>query len=153
MNKHGCGCSLDGEDLENVESFTYRGSKVTSDGRSKTEIISCIHQAKTDFNKKRNLFTSNSIEMNFRKHLLKIFGWNVLFHINEMWTVGEQKKSRVVAFEFRCYRRLLKIPWVDKVTIEKVLKCLLDTENRETSEYSTSSRSGYSQLKTIIGHG
>jgi hypothetical protein len=113
-------CTLGGERLENEASFTYLGGKITSDGRSKSEVISRINQAKTAFNKKRNLFTCNGINMQLRKHLVKTFVWSVLLYGSDTWTLGEAEK-RIVAFEMWYYRRMLKIPWVDRVTNEEVL--------------------------------
>jgi hypothetical protein len=126
VSRHGtqAHCTLGGEWLENVDSFTYLGGKITSDGRSKSEVIlvSRINQAKTAFNKKRNLFTSSSINMHLRKHLVKTFVWSGLLYGSETWTLGEAEKKRIVAFEMWCYRRMLKIPWVDRVTNEEVLR-------------------------------
>ena len=44
--------ALRGETLQDVREFTYLGSKITKDGRSKRDIISRINQAKIAFNKK-----------------------------------------------------------------------------------------------------
>jgi hypothetical protein len=46
----------------------------------------------------------------------------VLLYGSETWTLGEAEKKRIVAFEMWCYRRMLKIPWVDRVTNEEVLR-------------------------------
>jgi hypothetical protein len=41
VSRHGtqAHCTLDGERLENVDSFTYLGGMITSDGRSKPDVI------------------------------------------------------------------------------------------------------------------
>ena len=39
----------------------------------------------------------------------------------EAWTVCKGERRRLEAFEMWCYRKLLKISWVDKVTNEEVL--------------------------------
>ena len=61
------------ETLEEVDEFTYLGSIITKDGRSKREIRSRIRQAKIAFNKKKRLFISNNIELCTRKRLLKAY--------------------------------------------------------------------------------
>ncbi|XP_021916640.1 uncharacterized protein LOC110828330 [Zootermopsis nevadensis] len=136
VSKHGmqAHCSLGSERLENMESFTYLGCRLSSDERSKAEVISRINQAKLAFNKKHNLFTSNSIDKHLRKHLVKTFVWIVLLYGSETWTIGEAEKKRIVAFEPWCYRRILKMPWVDRVSNKEVLLrieeeklCLWDT--------------------------
>jgi hypothetical protein len=46
----------------------------------------------------------------------------VLLYGSDTWTLGEAEKKRIVAFEMWCYRRMLKIPWVDRVTNEEALR-------------------------------
>jgi hypothetical protein len=49
---------IDQKQLQNVESFKYLGSMLTTDGRCTCEIKSRIAMAKAAFKKKRALFTS-----------------------------------------------------------------------------------------------
>ena len=42
-------------------------------------------------------------------------------HECDAWTIGKAERRRLEAFEMWCYRKLLKISWVDKVTNEEVL--------------------------------
>uniref|UniRef100_A0A0A9ZCW4 Uncharacterized transposon-derived protein F52C9.6 n=1 Tax=Lygus hesperus TaxID=30085 RepID=A0A0A9ZCW4_LYGHE len=92
-------CMLGGEKIENVDAFTFLGSKITSDGKSYTEIWSRINQAKTAFNKKHALLTSNSMTIQLRKRLIKTFVWSVLLYGSETWTIGERGQKRIEAFE------------------------------------------------------
>ena len=40
----------------------------------------------------------------------------------ESWTITEEIRKRIEAFEMWCYRRMLKIKWTDRVTNEEVLR-------------------------------
>jgi len=40
----------------------------------------------------------------------------------ESWTVTEEIKRRIEAFEMWCYRRLLKISWTDRITNLEVMR-------------------------------
>jgi hypothetical protein len=40
----------------------------------------------------------------------------------ETWTLGENEERVVNAFETRCWRRILKIKWTDRINNEKVFK-------------------------------
>jgi hypothetical protein len=40
----------------------------------------------------------------------------------ETWTIGSTDKKRLEALEMWCYRRILKIPWVDRVSNKEILK-------------------------------
>uniref|UniRef100_A0A8D8XC77 Uncharacterized protein n=1 Tax=Cacopsylla melanoneura TaxID=428564 RepID=A0A8D8XC77_9HEMI len=106
------------------------------------------------------LFTGNSVEFSAhvfpvdRKTLLKTYVWSVALYGSEAWTMGCVDQRRLEAFEMWCYRRMMKIRWMDKVTNEEVLRkvndssSLWNTLNRgkmimighnETREYATPS--------------
>ena len=40
----------------------------------------------------------------------------------ETWRVGEAERKRLEAFEMWCYRSMLKINWIDRITNEEVLE-------------------------------
>ena len=40
----------------------------------------------------------------------------------ETWTNGEAERKRLVAFEMWCYRRMMNIKWMDRITNEEVLE-------------------------------
>ena len=56
--------------LEEVKEFCYLGNRVTSDGRSKKEIVSRIAQAKRAFHMKKNLLTAENTSIEVRKQSL-----------------------------------------------------------------------------------
>lgn len=55
------------ETSDDGKEITYVGSRVTKDGRSKKGIRAKIRQAKSVFNKKKHLFSSNNISWTTRK--------------------------------------------------------------------------------------
>ena len=40
----------------------------------------------------------------------------------EAWTINKTDGKLVTAFEMKCYRKILRIPWTDRVTNEKELE-------------------------------
>jgi len=69
--------------LENVESFKYLGSILTSDGRCTCEIKCRIAMAKAAFNKERTLFTS-TLDLELRKKLVKCYVWSIALYGGEI---------------------------------------------------------------------
>ena len=63
---------------------------------------------------------------------------------SETWTINSSDKKRIEAFEMWCYRRMLKIRWVDHVTNEAVLSRI--GEKRKLWHYLTKRRD------RLIGH-
>ena len=62
----------------------------------------------------------------------------------EAWTEGKGERRRIEAFEMWCYRELLEISWVDKVTNDKVLNLV----NEKRSLYANIKR----PCVRLIGH-
>ena len=46
----------------------------------------------------------------------------MLLYGSEAWTMTAAEKSRVEAFEMWCYRRMMRIKWIDRVSNEEVLR-------------------------------
>jgi hypothetical protein len=112
--------------IEQVDEFTYLGSTISKDGRNRSEIIKRICQAKIAFNKKKTIFTSRSISLKIRKNLLKTYVWSIALYGCETWTITMEEKRRLEAFEMWCYRRMLRISWMDRVTHVEVPERLSD---------------------------
>ena len=69
----------------------------------------------------KNVLTSHSINKSTRHRILKCYVWSTLMYGSEAWTISQKMRSRLEAAEMWFYRRMDKIPWVDKVTNEEVL--------------------------------
>ena len=39
----------------------------------------------------------------------------------ETWTIGEAERKRLEALEMSCYRRMMNIKWMDRITNEEAL--------------------------------
>ena len=52
-----------------------------------------------------------SYDKPIKKHLVKAMVFPVVMYECESWTIKKVERQRIDAFELRCYRRLLKVPW------------------------------------------
>jgi hypothetical protein len=113
---------MKGQKIEQVDSFTYLGSTITWDGRSAADIKQRITQAKRAFTRKRQLLCSKMIELQPRKQYIKTFAWSKALYGSEAWTTGKIDQKRLEAFETWCWRRMLKIKWMDKIRNDEVYR-------------------------------
>ena len=116
--------SIDGEPIQQVDTFTYLGQLITEDGKNDHEIIRRISIARSTFNKMRNTLTNKSISLKTRKRIMKCYVWSTLLYGCETWTLSANTMKRITAFEMWSYRRMLKISWTDKITNETVLQMI-----------------------------
>ena len=116
--------TIDGEEVKQVESFTYLGQLITEDGKNDNEIMHRISIARSVFNKMRTTLTSRRLSINIRKRILKCYVWSTLLYGCETWTLSDNIIKRLNAFEMWTYRRMLRISWTDKITNESVLQTI-----------------------------
>jgi hypothetical protein len=70
---------------------------LTNDGRCMCEIKSRIAMAKAAFNKKKTLFTS-TLDLNFRKKLVKCYIWSRALYGSETWTLRATDQKYLESF-------------------------------------------------------
>jgi len=104
---------LKDEELEDVQSFTYLGSIVTSDGGADEDVKSRIGKARQAFNTSRSVWNSTSIST---KSKLRIFTTNVKSVLLQIWRVTRSISKKLQIFTYQCLRRIIKIYWPEKIS-------------------------------------
>jgi hypothetical protein len=61
------------------------------------------------------------MDLEVRKRFLKIYKWSIALYGCETWTISAIEKRKLEAFEMWCYRKMLRIKWIDRITNEAVL--------------------------------
>jgi hypothetical protein len=89
-----------------------------------------IGQAKAAFQKMRNMLCNKNLSMEIRKQVLKTYVNIILFYGSEAWTMTKGIEKRLEATEMWFLRRMLEVPWTDKITNENILKQV--NEKRKT---------------------
>ena len=54
--------------------------------------------------------------------LVKAMVFPVVMYGCESWTVKKAERRRIDAFELRCWRRLLRVPWTARISNQSILK-------------------------------
>ena len=113
---------MDGFELENVENFTYLGSNMTHDLDCKKEVT--IRAAKSLGNLKAmdNVWKSKAISLRIKKKILETCIFSCFLYGCETWTITKELERRILTFERKCYRKILRIGWVEKVSNEELYK-------------------------------
>ena len=60
--------------------------------------------------------------MSTQVHLLKAMVFPVVMYGCESWTIKKAEHRRLDAFELRCWRRLLRVPWTARRSNQSILK-------------------------------
>ena len=112
------------KEVEQVYSFKYLGSTVTSDARCEKEIKNRINVAKSSFINMKAILTNRKLSISTRKRLIKTHVWSSLLYGVESWTITTSMKCRLEATEMWLWRRMMKISWTELKSNEEVLRMI-----------------------------
>ena len=69
-----------------------------------------------------NILKSRDITLPTKVHLVKAMVFPVVMCGCESWTIKKVERRKFDAFELWCWRRLLRVPWTARRSIQSVLK-------------------------------
>ena len=69
-----------------------------------------------------SIFKSRDITLPTKVHLVKAMVFPVVMYGCESWTVKKTERQRIDAFDLRCWRRLLRVPWTARGSNQSILK-------------------------------
>ena len=68
------------------------------------------------------MLKSSDITLPTKVRLVKAMVFPVVMYGCESWTVKKAECQRIDAFELRCWRRLLRVPWTARRSNQSILK-------------------------------
>ena len=101
---------IDGETMETVADFIFRGSKITADGDCSHEIKRCLLLGRKVMTNQDSILKSGDITLLTKVHLVKAMVFPVVMYGCESWTIKKAEHQRIDAFELWCWRRLWRVP-------------------------------------------
>ena len=102
---------------------------MTADGDCGHEIKKCLLLGRKAMINLNSILKSRDISLPTKVRLVKAMVFPVVMYGYESWTIKKAECRRIDAFEWWCWRRLLRIPWTARRFNQSILKGI-------TSEYS-----------------
>ena len=115
---------IDGETVETVSDFIILGSKITADGNCSHEIKRRLLLGRKVMTNLDSILKSRDITLPTKVRLVEAMVFPVVMCGCENWTVKKAERRRIDAFELRCWRRLLRVPWTAWRSNQSVLKAI-----------------------------
>mgnify|MGYP003513168074 FL=1 len=115
---------IDGEQIEQVTEFIYLGSWITNTNDCTPVIRRRINLANQAFGRLKQLWKDANLNRNIKLELLTTCVFSCLLYAAETWTLKEVDRKRLLAFEMKCYRRIMRVSWRDKVTNDSIRRYL-----------------------------
>ena len=69
-----------------------------------------------------SILRSRDITLPTKVHLVKAMVFPVVMYGCESWTVKKAECLRIDAFELWCWRRLLRVPWIARISNQSILR-------------------------------
>ena len=113
---------IDGETVETVSDFIFLGSKITADSDCSHEIKRHLLLGRKVMSNLDSILKSRDITLSTKVCLVKALVFPVVMYGCESWTIKKAKGQRIDAFELWCWRRLLRVPWTARRSIQSILK-------------------------------
>jgi hypothetical protein len=110
---------LEGQRIEWVNNFKYLGSMIRS---SETDISVRKAQAWASFWKMKDIFRSNTLPIRLKKEIFQAACLSILLYGCESWIITTQLEKSLNSFAANCYRIMLNIKRLDKVSNEKLFQ-------------------------------
>ena len=113
---------IDGETVETMTYFIFLDSKITADVDCSHEIKRCLLLGRKAMANLDSILQSRDITMLTKVGLVKAVVFPVVMYGCESWTIKKAEHGRIDAFELRCWRRFLRVPWTARRSNQSILK-------------------------------
>ena len=113
---------IDGKTVETVADFIFLGSKITVDGDCSHEIKRRLLLARKAMTNLDSILKSRDITLPTKVYLVKATVFLVVMYGYVSSTIKKVEHRRTDAFELRCWRRLLRVPWTTRRSHQSILK-------------------------------
>ncbi|VDO98995.1 unnamed protein product [Schistosoma margrebowiei] len=107
--------TIDGEDLEDVKTFTYLGSIIDEHGGSGADVKARIGKARVAYLRLNNIWISKQMSTRTEVRIFNANVKTVLLYGAETWRTTEAIIQKIQLFINSCLRKILRIRWSDTI--------------------------------------
>ena len=111
-----------GRQWKQCQTLFFGGSKISADGDCSHEIKRCLLLGRKVMTNLDSILKSRDITLPTEVHLVKAMVFPVVMYGCETWTVKKAEHRNIDAFELRCWRRLLRVPWTARRSNQSIPK-------------------------------
>ncbi|XP_065568855.1 uncharacterized protein LOC136032471 [Artemia franciscana] len=129
--------TIKGQPVENVDSFVYLGSLLTSDNVCSKSIKRRLGLAGSSFKNLRPIWKNKTLSTSLKVRLFNSLIIPIALYSSGTWSIKADDERRISPFETKCLRRIAGITYIDQVSNEdlrKLLRCLRAIMDRVRSQ-------------------
>ena len=107
--------NVGGEQLKQVDKFTYLGGTISQTGSCSEEVKHRIGKAIGAFQALKKIWASQDIRCSTKVELYKVLVLSILLYGAETWTLKKVDENRLHTFEMACLRRIMGVTRFDRL--------------------------------------
>ena len=108
--------TVDGKDIEVVTKFVFLGALITKDGLCEKEVRRRIAMGKVVMGGLTSIWKDRGVTLETKVKLVKVLVFPIVLYGAETWTMRKHERRKFDAFELWCWRRVLRVSWMEKKT-------------------------------------
>ena len=108
--------------MKTVTDFIFLGSKITVGSDCSHEIKRHLILGRKAMTNLDSILKSRDIIFLTKVHLVKAMVFPLVMYGCASWTIKKVECQRIDAFELKCWRRLLRVPWTARRSNQSILK-------------------------------
>ena len=112
---------IDGETMEIVTDY-FLGLQNCCVWWLQHETIRCLLLGRKAVTNLDSILKSRDVTLPTKVHVVKLMVFPVVLYGCESWAIKKVECQRIDAFELRCWRRLLRVPWTARRLNQSILK-------------------------------
>ena len=106
----------------NSDRLFLGGSKTTADGGCSHKVKRCLLLGRKSMTNLDSILKSRDITLPAKFCLVRAMVFPVVMYGCESWTIKKAERRRIDAFGLWCWRRLLRVPWTARRSIQFIPK-------------------------------
>ena len=107
---------VDGKHIEVVSHFIFLGSLITKDGFCEKDIRRRLAICRSVMGGLTKILKVRGITLRTKTRLVKSLVFPIVLYGAESWTMRKLERKMIDDFELWCWRRLLRVTWIDRKT-------------------------------------
>ena len=115
---------VDGEEVDQVDSFNFLGSMIVKEGGSSVDIKRLLAMAKTSASALSHVWKDKNLTRAIKIRVMKALVFPIALYGCETWALGVADRRSLSAFEMWCWSKLLGVSWIDHVTNEHIVSII-----------------------------
>ena len=108
--------------MQTATHFTFLGSKITVDDDYSHEIKRHLFLGRKSMTNLDSILKSKDITLPTKVRIVKAMVFPVITYRCESWTIKKAEHQRIDTCEMYYWRRLLRVPWIARRSIQSILK-------------------------------